>query len=206
MKKRLFLIFGFVFTFFSAQKKDNCKDIMNRWDSWDIFKKPSVESVKKCLSKKEKKIKIEVFNNGDYNDLVQVIYVEFTKVNNGNYSPILKNSENLPHIVIDKNGKEEWKNSSNKDALMISQSYTSEDNTNIPLKEMEIYETTAPISSGVLRISGTYRKDFNHNTPTNLTKTINIYTNDKLLISKDFSFEELEKTGGIVLEFNAVEE
>ena len=50
---------------------------------------------------------------------------------------------------------------------------------------------------------GTYRKDFDHSIPTNLTKTINIYSDGKLLISKEYTFSELEKTGGITIEFNS---
>ena len=50
---------------------------------------------------------------------------------------------------------------------------------------------------------GTYRKDFNHNETTNLTKTINIYSDGKLLISKEYKFSELERTDGITIEFNS---
>ena len=32
---------------FPAQKKDNCKDILNKWDDWDVYKMPTIESVKK---------------------------------------------------------------------------------------------------------------------------------------------------------------
>ena len=66
-----------------------------------------------------------------------------------------------------------------------------------------MYETTAPVLSGILRIMGTYRKDFDHSIPTNLTKTINIYLDGKLLISKEYKFSELERTGGITIEFNS---
>ena len=34
-------------------------------------------------------------------------------------------------------------------------------------------------------------------------KTINIYSDGKLLISKEYTFSKLEKTGGITLEFNS---
>ena len=66
MKKFLLVALAFHAIFFSAQKKDNCTDIMKRWDGWDIYKKPTTESVKKCISKDERKIKIEVINKGDY--------------------------------------------------------------------------------------------------------------------------------------------
>ena len=208
MKKILLVALTFHAIFFSAQKKDNCTDIMKRWDGWDIYKKPTTESVKKCISKDERKIKIEVINKGDYKDLYQILYLEFKKVNNNDFSPILKESENTPNIVIDKLGENEWRDGYggmlNKNSLTVSQSYTgSENDPNIPLKEIEIYETTTPVLYGILRIMGTYRKDFNHSIPTNLTKTINIYSDGKLLISKEYTFSELERTGGITIEFNS---
>ena len=208
MKKILLVALTFHAIFFSAQKKDNCTDIMKRWDGWDIYKKPTTESVKKYISKDERKIKIEVINKGDYKDLYQILYLEFKKVNNNDFSPILKESKNTPNIMIDKLGEDEWRDGYgsvlNKNSLTISQSYTgSENDPYIPLKEMEIYETTAPVLSGILRIMGTYRKDFDHSIPTNLTKTINIYSDGKLLISKEYEFSELEKTGGITIEFNS---
>ena len=208
MKKFLLVALIFHAIFFSAQKKDNCTDIMKRWDGWDIYKKPTTKSVKKCISKDERKIKIEVINKGDYKDLYQILYLEFKKVNNNDFSPILKESKNTPNIVIDKFGENQWRDGYgsmlNKNSLTVSQSYTgSENDPNIPLKEMEIYETTAPVLSGILRIMGTYRKDFNHNEPTNLTKIINIYSDGKLLISKEYKFSELERTGGITIEFNS---
>ena len=208
MKKILLVALTFHAIFFSAQKKDNCTDIMKRWDGWDIYKKPTTESVKKCISKDERKIKIEVINKGDYKDLYQILYLEFKKVNNNDFSPILKESKNTPNIMIDKLGEDEWRDGYgsmlNKNNLTISQSYIgSENDPNIPLKEMEIYETTAPVLSGILRIMGTYRKDFDHSIPTNLTKTINIYSDGKLLISKEYEFSELERTGGITIEFNS---
>ena len=208
MKKFLLVALIFHAIFFSAQKKDNCTDIMKRWDGWDIYKKPTTKSVKKCISKDERKIKIEVINKGDYKDLYQILYLEFKKVNNNDFSPILKESKNTPNIVIDKFGENQWRDGYgsmlNKNSLTVSQSYTgSENDPNIPLKEMEIYETTAPVLSGILRIMGTYRKDFDHSIPTNLTKTINIYSDGKLLISKEYEFSELERTGGITIEFNS---
>ena len=193
---------------FPAQKKDNCKDILNRWDGWDVYKKPTIESVKKCISKDERKIKIEVINKGDYKDLYQILYLEFKKVNNNDFSPILKYSEHTPNIVVDETyDKINWRGEGgaiNEHTIFVFQGYSGvESDPNIPLKEIEIYETTAPVLSGILRIMGTYRKDFNHSIHTNLTKTINIYSDGKLLISKEYTFSELEKTGGITIEFNS---
>ena len=193
---------------FPAQKKDNCKDILNRWDGWDVYKKPTIESVKKCISKDERKIKIEVINRGDYKDLYQILYLEFKKVNNNDFSPILKYSEHTPNIVVDETyDKINWRGEGgtiNEHTIFVFQGYSGvESDPNIPLKEIEIYETTVPVLSGILRIMGTYRKDFDHSIPTNLTKTINIYSDGKLLISKEYEFSELERTGGITIEFNS---
>ena len=208
MKKILLVALAFHAIFFSAQKKDNCTDIMKRWDSWDIYKKPTTESVKKCISKDERKIKIEVINKGDYKDLYQILYLEFKKVNNNDFSPILKYSEHTPNIVVDETyDKINWRGEGgiiNEHTIFVFQGYSGvESDPNIPLKEIEIYETTAPVLSGILRIMGTYRKDFDHSIPTNLTKTINIYSDGKLLISKEYEFSELERTGGITIEFNS---
>lgn len=210
MKKVYSLILTSLFISFSAQEKDNCNDIMNRWNGWDVYKKPSIESVKKCLSKDERKIRVEITNRGDYNDLIQVLYIGFTKVNNGDFFQILKYSENTPNVVIDETyDKVNWRAEGgiiDSRTTHISQSYTGpEDAPNIPLKEIEVYETTAPVLSGILRIMGTYRKDFDHRNQTNLTKLIKVYSDNKLIVSKEYSFEEVGKTGGITLEFSAVE-
>lgn len=208
MKKFLLVALTFHAIFFSAQKKDNCEDIINKWNTIGAFSQPSIESVKKCISKDERKIKIEVINRGDYKDLYQILYLEFKKVNNNDFSPILKYSEHTPNIVVDETyDKINWRGEGgtiNEHTIFVFQGYSGvESNPNIPLKEIEIYETTAPVLSGILRIMGTYRKDFNHNKPTNLTKIINIYSDGKLLISKEYEFSELEKTGGITIEFNS---
>jgi hypothetical protein len=208
MKKFLLVALTFHAIFFSAQKKNNCEDIINKWNTIGAFSQPSIESVKKCISKDERKIKIEVINRGDYKDLYQILYLEFKKVNNNDFSPILKYSEHTPNIVVDETyDKINWRGEGgaiNEHTIFVFQGYSGvESNPNIPLKEIEIYETTAPVLSGILRIMGTYRKDFNHNKPTNLTKIINIYSDGKLLISKEYEFSELERTGGITIEFNS---
>ena len=208
MKKFLLVALTFHAIFFSAQKKDNCEDIINKWNTIGAFSQPSIESVKKCISKDERKIKIEVINRGDYKDLYQILYLEFKKVNNNDFSPILKYSEHTPNIVVDETyDKINWRGEGgtiNEHTIFVFQGYSGvESDPNIPLKEIEIYETTAPVLSGILRIMGTYRKDFNHNKPTNLTKIINIYSDGKLLISKEYEFSELERTGGITIEFNS---
>ena len=208
MKKFLLVALTFHAIFFSAQKKNNCEDIINKWNTIGAFSQPSIESVKKCISKDERKIKIEVINRGDYKDLYQILYLEFKKVNNNDFSPILKYSEHTPNIVVDETyDKINWRGEGgtiNEHTIFVFQGYSGvESDPNIPLKEIEIYETTAPVLSGILRIMGTYRKDFNHNETTNLTKTINIYSDGKLLISKEYEFSELERTGGITIEFNS---
>ena len=208
MKKFLLVALTFHAIFFSAQKKNNCEDIINKWNTIGAFSQPSIESVKKCISKDERKIKIEVINKGDYKDLYQILYLEFKKVNNNDFSPILKYSEHTPNIVVDETyDKINWRGEGgtiNEHTIFVFQGYSGvESDPNIPLKEIEIYETTAPVLSGILRIMGTYRKDFDHSIPTNLTKTINIYSDGKLLISKEYEFSELERTGGITIEFNS---
>ena len=57
MKKILLVALAFHAIFFSAQKKDNCTDIMKRWDGWDIYKKTTTESVKNASPKMKEKLK-----------------------------------------------------------------------------------------------------------------------------------------------------
>jgi len=57
MKKFLLVALTFHAIFFSAQKKDNCTDIMKRWDGWDIYKKTTTESVKNASPKMKEKLK-----------------------------------------------------------------------------------------------------------------------------------------------------
>ena len=66
MKKFLLVALTFHAIFFSAQKKNNCEDIINKWNTIGAFSQPSIESVKKCISKDERKIKIEVIDPTDY--------------------------------------------------------------------------------------------------------------------------------------------
>lgn len=198
----IFLLFS---AFTVAQKKDNCDNIIKLHNDIFSVKKPPIESVKKCLSKYEKKIRIEVINNGEYNKFVQYLSLDFIKVNNNDFSPILKYSENTPEIIVDKTSDEtNWKDGYGgnlyKHSIMVSQSYLSpEDNPNLLLKEVEIYETSAPILSSVFRVF-TYRKDFDYSNPAHLNKTINIYADDKLILTKTYSQEEVEKTEGVILE------
>ena len=65
MKKILLVALTFHAIFFSAQKKDNCEDIINKWNTIGAFSQPSIESVKKCISKDERKIKIIGEGNGE---------------------------------------------------------------------------------------------------------------------------------------------
>lgn len=110
-----------------------------------------------------------------------------------------------PEIIVDKTSDEtNWKDgyggNLHKHSIMLSQSYLgSEDNPNLPLKEVEIYETSAPILSSIFRVF-TYRKDFDYSNPAHLNKTINVYADDKLILTKTYSQEEVEKTEGIILE------
>lgn len=79
--------------------------------------------------------------------------MRFFKVNNKDFSPVLKYSENTPDIVVNETyDKTSWKNENGgmiQDANIIArQEYgnSKKYSNNLPLKEVEIYETTKSCS------------------------------------------------------------
>ncbi len=67
-----------------------------------------------------------------------------------------------------------------------------------PLTETENYETTWPIFSFSFHIY-THRKDNNPAISTDLSKTINIYAENKLIKTFTYAYADLRKVSGISL-------
>ena len=204
-----FLIAG---NFFAQKNKiqlSNNSKISNQAISKNGQKSKSSEDVKKDLIKSQKILKIEIINEGDWEELNQISWFRFVKVNDGKFEQIL-NTENsglelVSNSIQTNNWKDEYGNVSFRsisEPLKISQEFTSAKNDKVELKssmpENEIFETTSPVSSFSFLIY-TSRKDNNPTIKTELSKTINIYADGKLIKSLIYTYADLTKIGGISL-------
>lgn len=217
MKKAI--IFGsllIVGNFFAQKKKTGLENWKNKdaeiakkvFSKYNRSEKSSAEA-KKDLIKSQKIFKIQIINEGDWEKLNQISWFRFVKVNDGNFEQIL-NTENpglelVSNSIQTNNWKDENGNVSFRsisEPLKISQEFTSAKNEKGELKssmpENEIFETTSPLSSFSFLIY-TSRKDNNPTIKTELSKTINIYADGKLIKSLIYSYAELCKIGGISL-------
>ena len=213
MKKAI--IFGSILivgNFFAQKKKiqlSNNSKISNQAISKKDKKSKSSDEAKKDLIKSQKILKIEIINEGDWEELNQISWFRFVKVNDGNLEQIL-NTENpglelVSNSIQTNNWKDENGNVSFRsisEPLKISQEFTSAKNEKGELKssmpENEIFETTSPVSSFSFLIY-TSRKDNDPTIKTELSKTINIYADGKLIKSLIYTYADLSKIGGISL-------
>ena len=198
--------------FFAQKKKTPLNN--NSKISTTIISKPRQQSnsttdLKKDLIKSQKILKIEIINKGDWKELNQISWFRFVKVNDGNFEQIL-NIENADLDLVansiqtnnwkDENGNVSFRSIS--EPLKISQEFTSAKNEKGELKssmpESEIFETTSSVSSFSLQIY-THRKDNNPKIKTELSKTINIYADGKLIKTMNYTYADLNKIGGISL-------
>lgn len=221
--KRVILLTSLVLSgIFFAQKK---KTSLSNWQNKDtetakkFFSRygeqsKSDEEIKKELTKSQKILKIEIINEGDWDQLKEISWFRFVKVNDGNFDQII-NSENLDLVANsvqtnnwkDENGNVSFRSVS--EPLKISQEYNGKKNEkgqlSTPLTQTEIYETTAPIFSFSFQIY-THRKDNNPAMSTDLLKTINIYADNKLIKTFNYAYADLRKVSGISLKnFNVNE-
>lgn len=104
-----------------SQKLD-CRDIENRFHSLERFKNKTLteSNVKKCLTSEQKIVKIEIFNNGSLEGVLQHVNIMLVKVNDGNYQDALKDFKNLG--FAEKPGREEANNWSGGKSGLISDS------------------------------------------------------------------------------------
>ena len=204
-----FLIAG---NFFAQKNKiqlSNNSKISNQAISKNGQKSKSSEDVKKDLIKSQKILKIEIINEGDWEELNQISWFRFVKVNDGKFEQILNTENSGLELVSNSNQTNNWKDENGNvsfrsisEPLNISQEFTSAKNEKGELKssmpENEIFETTSPVSSFSFLIY-TSRKDNNPTIKTELSKTINIYADGKLIKSLNFTYADLTKIGGITL-------
>ena len=204
-----FLIAG---NFFAQKNKiqlSNNSKISNQAISKNGQKSKSSEDVKKDLIKSQKILKIEIINEGDWEKLNQISWFRAVKVNDGNFEQILNTENSGLELVSNSNQTNNWKDENGNvsfrsisEPLNISQEFTSAKNEKGELKssmpENEIFETTSPVSSFSFLIY-TSRKDNNPTIKTELSKTINIYADGKLIKSLIYTYADLSKIGGISL-------
>ena len=214
--KRIILLTSLVLsgTFFAQKKKTS----LNNWQNKDTEtakktfsrygeKSKSAEEIKKELTRSQKIVKIEIINEGDWDQLKEISWFRFVKVNDGNFDQII-NSDNLD-LIANSSHTNNWKDENGNvsfrsisEPLNISQEFTSAKNEKGELKssmpENEIFETTSPVSSFSFQIY-TSRKDNNPTIKTELSKTINIYADGKLIKSLIYTYADLSKIGGISL-------
>lgn len=212
--KKVF-IFGsllIVGNFFAQKKKiqlSNNFKISNQVITKKGQKSKSSEDVKKDLIKSQKILKIEIINEGDWEKLNQISWFRAVKVNDGNFEQILNTENSGLELVSNSIQTNNWKDENGNvsfrsisEPLKISQEFTSAKNEKGELKssmpENEIFETTSPVSSFSFQIY-TSRKDNNPSIKTDLSKTINIYADGKLIKILKYSNAELSKIGGITL-------
>ena len=204
-----FLIAG---NFFAQKNKiqlSNNSKFSNQAISKNGQKSKSSEDVKKDLIKSQKILKIEIINEGDWEKLNQISWFRAVKVNDGNFEQILNTENSGLELVSNSNQTNNWKDENGNvsfrsisEPLNISQEFTSAKNEKGELKssmpENEIFETTSPVSSFSFQIY-TSRKDNNPTIKTELSKTINIYADGKLIKSLIYTYADLSKIGGISL-------
>ena len=209
------IIFGsllIVGNFFAQKKKiqlSNSSKITNQVISKNGQKLKSADQIKKELIKSQKILKIEIINEGDWEELNQISWFRFVKVNDGKFEQILNTENSGLELVSNSNQTNNWKDENGNvsfrsisEPLNISQEFTSAKNEKGELKssmpENEIFETTSPVSSFSFLIY-TSRKDNNPTIKTELSKTINIYADGKLIKSLIYTYADLTKIGGISL-------
>ena len=209
------IIFGsllIVGNFFAQKKKiqlSNNSKILNEVITKKGQKSKSSEDVKKDLIKSQKILKIEIINEGDWEELNQISWFRFVKVNDGKFEQILNTENSGLELVSNSIQTNNWKDENGNvsfrsisEPLKISQEFTSAKNEKGELKssmpENEIFETTSPVSSFYFQIY-TSRKDNNPTIKTELSKKINIYAEGNLIKSLNYTYADLTKIGGISL-------
>lgn len=204
-----FLIAG---NFFAQKNKiqlSNNSKISNQVISKNGQKLKSADQIKKELIKSQKILKIEIINEGDWEKLNQISWFRAVKVNDGNFEQILNTENSGLELVSNSIQTNNWKDENGNvsfrsisEPLKISQEFTSAKNEKAELKssmlESEIFETTSLVSSFSFQIY-TSRKDNNPTIKTELSKTINIYADGKLIKSLIYTYADLTKIGGISL-------
>ena len=162
------------------------------------------------LIQSQKKITVEIINNGDWEKFEENSFWRFVKINDGNFSEVLNTENGVLRISENAMKTKNWKDENGNfsfrsisEPYKISQEFTGSKNdkgqNRNTLIEKEVYETTTPISSFSFKIY-TYPKNNNSNEKKELSKIINIYSENKLIQSFSYTYDELLKLGGISID------
>lgn len=165
----------------------------------------STEKDKRIQS--QKNIKIVIINNGDWENFEENTFWRFVKVNDGNFSQVLNTESGILRISENTMNTKNWKDENGNfsfrsisEPYKISQEFTGNKNEKgqyrNTLIEKEVYVTNTPILSFSFKIH-TYPKNDNSNAKKELSKIINIYSENKLIQSFNYTYDELLKVGGI---------
>lgn len=219
--KRILIISAILFGgIVIAQQKKNA---FNNWKSRDrdiaqkVFSKYQEKENKKSddekadLIKNQRKLKIEILNEGNIEKYNQFVWLCIVKVNNRNLEQIVdtRDKDISKDISVVKNtmGANNWKDEAGgfnfkniADLTKISQEFISNKNeegvSKSSLKPIEIYETTEPVLNFSLKIY-THKNSSESASLFDLNKTINIYADDKLIKTLRYSLKELRKVEGV---------
>ena len=159
-------------------------------------------------------IKIEVLNSGDWTKFEENSLWRFVKINDGNLLQILNTENGILRISENTMNTQNWKDENGNfsfrsisEPYKISQEFVNAKNDKTGnrnlLVEKEIYETNPPIPS-VSFLIYTYSKEKNV-LNNNLAKTINIYSENQLIKTFTFRYDDLKQIGGISVDkFNVI--
>lgn len=217
MKKLILILTVLFFNLTIAQNKKVSK-LQNRdkeiaqkvFSGFQNKEKAKLQNEKDEMVKSQRKLKIEIINEGETEKLNQIFWLKIVKVNDGKFGQILKTDSSK--IEIKQNyDKSIWRDEAGGilfegyNPMLISQEYFSTKNdkgiNQSDIQNKEIYESAYPVYSISLRIY-THRKDYNALEKTNFKKIINIYSDDRLIKTYTFSYEDLKKLEGIqILDF-----
>ena len=161
----------------------------------------------KTLIKIQKKLKIEIINEGDIEKYNQNIWLRIVKVNNGNLEQIVSKSNTEISVVTNTMGKNNWKDEAGgfnyksfTDLMLISQEFISNRNeagiSANSLKSIEFFETSEHVLYFSLKIY-THKSSSEQRTFPPLSKTINIYADNQLIKTLKYSLDDLIKAEGV---------
>ena len=198
---RKFLLIGF-FTLgvsFHAQKQ---KQILKKKTSTIVNNAKNQKS-----NNSQQNIKVEIVNSGDWNQYEQSSWWRIVKRNDKNLSQILNLDNSQLQISESAMGNNNWRDENGNfsfrsisEPLKISQEFINKKNekgeNRDSVAENEVFETTAPISSFSFKIF-LHPKNNKADLSKDITKTINIYFDDQLIETLNYSYDDLVQKGGI---------
>ena len=164
------------------------------------------------MIKTQRKLKIEIVNDGDFKKYNQSIWLRIVKVNNGNLEQIVDTRNTDISVVTNSMGTNNWKDEAGgfnyksfNELMKISQEFTNYRNeggiSENSLKPIEFIETSEPVLYFSLKIY-THKGGSEQTTSSVFSKTINIYADNQLIKTLNYSIDDLRKAEGVsILDF-----